>query len=187
MKHASSNTARRIRALAFGAMAGLFALGSPAAAPDDDYNEAARRAEAQRKVMTAKCNELSGKQNELCEAQAKADYRTALADAEAKYKRTPDAAAEARKIRADSQYDVAKKRCEAKEGDARDVCEREAKSAHEAALAESERQTKIAVANVKARDATREANYKAAREKCKTLSGDEQDRCEKDAKKRFDQ
>ena len=85
------------------------------------------------------------------------------------------------KVKAD--YRVAKDKCDAMSGHAEDVCEDEAKLAR--AKAELDATTKFDNTgnNVrKARDNVIDAEYELADEKCDSLKGDAEDKCEAQAK-----
>ena len=103
----------------------------------DAYKAEKERIEADYKAAKEACNKLSGNAEDVCKAQAKADYRIAEADLDAKNKGTAKARADARIVRAEAQYDVAKEKCDDLAGNAKDVCVKDAKAAELKAKADA--------------------------------------------------
>jgi hypothetical protein len=89
--------------------------------------------------------------------------------------------------RADADYKAAKEACKAKKGNDRDVCLKEAKAEHVKQTADAKARLKSKDAVADAREDTMVAQYKVAKEKCDTLSGDAKDACVKNAKVRYHQ
>ena len=106
-----------------------------------------------------------------------------------------------RKAKADADYEVAKEKCDDLSGNAKDVCKKDAKAAHVTAVENAkvaqaqakpadtaaEKKADVAEAKKDAAEEKREANYKAAKERCDTLSGDAQSKCVDDAKRMYAQ
>ena len=147
-----------------------------------DYDAVRNRSAGDYKAALAKCDSLSGNPKDICKAEAKAARTKADAAAEADYKNTPKARADAISSAADADYDVAKQRCDAKTGNEKDVCVKEAKAAQVKAKADAKAGEKSSVARADAADDKRTANYKVAMEKCDGLAGAAKDNCQKDAK-----
>jgi len=142
------------------------------------------------------CASRSGNAKDICLAEAKANERVAKAELEARDKGTAKARQEALIVRAEAGYDVAKQRCDDFAGNAKDVCKTDAQAALTKAKADATLERKTADANNSAADtvlaaqnqasnAKREADYKAARERCNSLAGNAKDACVNDAKSRF--
>jgi len=142
------------------------------------------------------CASRSGNAKAICLAEAKANEKVALADLEARDKGTAKARQDALIVRAETGYDVAKQRCEDFAGNAKDVCRTDAQAALTKAKADATLERKTVDANNSAADAVlaaqtqasnvkREADYKAARERCNSLAGNARDSCVNDAKSRF--
>lgn len=132
--------------------------------------------EAEYKVAKKHCDSLSGRAEDVCEAEAKGVERVAKADLRVRYEPTASHVQDARNARSEATYSVAMERCEGKSGNAEDVCEKEAKAVRVHALSMAE-----------ARAATSSAEYSLAKERCDALAGDSKDRCIDDAKARFAQ
>jgi len=102
------------------------------------------------------------------EKQAKADYNATV-------------------DRADSEYKAAKQACDAKRGNDKDVCIKEAKANRDKTKADAKAQMKSRTAMADSRDTKREADYKVAKERCDSMSGDAKDQCIKQAKAQYGQ
>ena len=89
--------------------------------------------------------------------------------------------------RADAEYKTAKDACDAKSGNDKDVCIKQAKADHDKAKADAKAHLKSQNAMADARDTKLEAQYKVAKERCDSLSGDAKDACIKQAKARYGQ
>jgi hypothetical protein len=132
--------------------------------------------EAEYKAAKKHCDSLSGRAEDVCEAEAKGVERVAKADLRVRYEPTASHVQDARNARIEATYSVAMERCEVKSGNAENVCEKEAKAVRVHALSTAE-----------ARAATSSAEYSLAKERCDALAGDSKDRCIDDAKARFSQ
>ena len=169
-----------------------------AAAPisKDSYEAAVRNAEAQYKSDKDACSSRTGNAKDICLEQAKGKEAVAKADAEAAYKNTPKAREEARVTRAEATYNVSKERCDDLSGNSKDVCLKDANAALVAAKSdakvdrvaqdtEQDAAKKQAAARQEAAADRRDAEYKAAIERCDTLNGPPKDTCISDAKLRY--
>ena len=89
--------------------------------------------------------------------------------------------------KADADYKAAKEGCNAKQGNDKDVCLKQAQANHDKVVADAKatRKSNDAVAN--ARDTKMEAQYKVAKERCDSLTGDAKDACVKQAKAQYGQ
>ena len=86
-------------------------------------------------------------------------------------------------IKAD--YKAADKACDAMKGDQKDACQAKAKADRDIKKADAEAGKKNAETRHDATKDKRDAEYKAARAQCDTLSGDTKDTCVADAKTKF--
>lgn len=181
-------------------VASLFASGS-FALTNDEYKVEKDRIEAAYKSAKAHCDTLKGNAEDVCEKQAKGEEKIAKAELENRYKPSEQNAHKARVARADASYEVAKEKCDDLSGNAKDVCRKDAKAAHVTAIENakikkaasaaadtpSEKAADVAKARREAAEEKREANYKAAAERCDALAGDAKSKCIDDAKRRFAQ
>jgi hypothetical protein len=195
------------------AIGGLFAAVATLPARADisqaDYKAGKDRIESSYKAAKIRCAPLNGNGKDICQAEAKGEYKVAKADLEAEYKATDKNRYDARLARADAAYEVAKERCDDKKGNDKDVCVKEAKATFTQAKADAKANKQVAQATDKAaetklkaddkldkkvsearQDATEskvKAELKVALEKCDALSGDRKDACVADAKTKYPQ
>ncbi|MBN4667797.1 hypothetical protein HUS70_19910 [Pandoraea nosoerga] len=164
------------------------------AAAKDRYDAAQKSAEADYKAAAARCDDLKDNAKKVCIEDAKGNEKIAKANAEADYRQTPKARYDAAIAKADADYRVAKLRCDDKKGNDKDVCLKDAEAAKTKAYGdaqvmrtsrESSKDTRAARQD--ANDDANKARYKAALERCDSLSGDSKDTCVADAKARFNQ
>lgn len=85
----------------------------------------------------------------------------------------------------DSRYDAARKQCDGLSGNDKDVCMQKAKADKESAQAQSKAGKEKAEADREASKERRKADYDVDMKKCDAMSGDAQDKCEADVKKRY--
>ena len=158
--------------------------------------------DAQYKSAMAQCKSMNGNAKDICEKEAKGNEKIAKADLDVRDKPTELTQYKARLARADAAYEVAKERCDDQSGNAKDVCRKDANATHVKAKEEAKVQrvestptgqspaAKAAAVSEARKDAvqdTREAQYKAAKERCDAMSGPDKDTCVNDAKIRFGQ
>jgi hypothetical protein len=159
------------------------ALAGPASAITKvEYDAAKDRASADYKVAIEQCKSLAGNPKDVCEAQAKANKTKSEAMAEADYKATPKAHADAMEAAADADYDVAKQKCDALKGNDNDVCVKQAKATQTRAKADAKAGEKSTMARRDATNDVRDADYKVAMEKCDSYAGDAKTTCQRNAK-----
>jgi hypothetical protein len=192
-KETRMNFTRNLIALA---LTGLVA--TTGMAMDKAEHAAAKdRISADYKLAKEHCDTLKDNAKDVCMKEAKGKQDIAKAELDARDK--PDAKSDYKvaKARADANYEVAKEKCDDMSGNAKDVCKKDAKAAHVRALENakvaraeakpadnmSEKRADVAEAKKDASQEKREAAYKAAKERCEPLKGDEQDKCEADAKR----
>lgn len=153
----------------------------------------------QYKSSMAQCKSMKDNAKDVCEEEAKGNEDIARAELAARQNPNETTQYKARMARVDAAYEVAKERCDDQSGNAKDVCKKDAKTAYEKAKGDAKVQraetTPSAVPDTKAanisnarKDAaqnTREAQYKAATERCDALSGTQKDACMDEAKAQF--
>src|SRR5262245_10989720 len=122
------------------AAAGL-ALGSSAFAADKPSAQAYKaekdKIDAAYKSEMERCDSQTGNAKDICQAQAKGKRKAEKAYAEAQYRGTPKAQANARIAHADADYDVAKQKCDEFTANKKDTCMQDAKTAHTKAKADA--------------------------------------------------
>ncbi|HZM45675.1 MAG TPA: hypothetical protein VFC14_12640 [Burkholderiales bacterium] len=148
------------------------------------------------KAAKENCKGMKGNAKDICMAEAKGAQKVAKAELDARDKGTAKEQANVRIAKAEAEYGVAKEKCDDLKGNDKDVCNKDAKAAltrakseakvsKEAAAASKDAKERVAEARKDARQDTQQADYKAARERCDSLSGDAKDRCQKEVKDRF--
>lgn len=155
------------------------------------------RISAEYKSAKEQCKPMKGNAKDVCELQAKGHEKVALAELDYKAEANESNRHQLAKTKADTAYDIAKEQCDDRTGNDKDVCKKDAKAAHVKALEMAKvadvrndpaaKPSDMANARKDASDKTREADYKAAKERCDALSGDDKDTCVADAKRRFGQ
>jgi len=162
----------------------------------EQYKSEMTRIKGEYESAKQRCDTLSGNAKDVCVAEAKGQEKVAKADLEAHQKNTEKARTDARVAKAEADYDVAKERCDDKSGNEKDVCVKDAKAALTRAKADAKADAKVSDARSEARGTAtnarenaaenkRDADYKAAKERCDSYSGDAKDRCVEEAKARF--
>jgi hypothetical protein len=154
---------------------------------DGDHKASRERIDADYKTESVACDKLSGNAKDICVAEAKGHRDVARAELEASLHDTPKARAKVVEEKADAAYKVAKEKCDDLAGNAKDVCVADAKAQHEKAKATASEQRKVGAARAETLADSRDADYKAAKERCDTYSGDTKDKCVADAKARYGQ
>jgi len=145
-------------------------------------------ADADYKLAKEKCDDLSGNAKDVCVQQAKTDHDKAKADYKAAEKGTPEARHDAIKDKAEADYKLAKEKCDSLAGNAKDVCVQQAKADYDKAKANVKAaETGTPAARQDAMRERNDADYKVAKEKCDSLSGDAKDTCVKQAKQKYNQ
>ena len=84
-------------------------------------------------------------------------------------------------------YKAARAKCNELGGNAKDVCIKEAKSAETATIADAKAAKKSTDNDAVAGADKREAEFKVAREKCDSMSGNTKDICKKEAEAQYRQ
>lgn len=154
------------------------------------------RIAAEFKTEKQACENRSGNAKDICMAEVKGNERVAKAELEARDKGTSKARQEALVAKAEANYDVATERCDDLAGNPKAVCIKDAKAALVKAKADArldrtvmdtraEASGKIGEARTQAAMAKRDADFKAARERCESLAGAAKDNCVVEAKTAF--
>jgi len=107
----------------------------------------------------------------------------AATDAEKTIKNQYNAAVD----QADAEYKAATDACKTRQGNDKDVCMQEAKATRDKAKADAKAMRKSHNAMTDAHETKMDADYKVAKERCDTLSGDAKDSCISSAKLKYHQ
>jgi len=150
-----------------------------------EYETAKSRISADYKTEKAACDGMKGNEKDVCVEKAKGKEKVALAELEYSYSSKEGDRIKMLEARADANYDVAKEMCDDKSGNDKSVCVKEAKATHTAAMADAKASKKIREARVEAADDKRDADYKAAIQKCSSLAGVAKDNCVNATKAEF--
>lgn len=110
----------------------------------DEVKAAKDQIKATYKTDKEACDKLKGNAHELCEKEAKAKDKIALADLDAKRTGKDADRIKAAKVKAEQEYAVAKEKCEDKKGADKDACKKEAKAAEAKAMADLKAEKKVA-------------------------------------------
>jgi hypothetical protein len=166
-----------------------------------EYKAAKQQIEAQYKAEKLQCQSLAGNARDICKKEAEGREDVAEAELKAQHKPGPKADRKLAETRAKAVYEVAKERCDDLSGNPKAVCEKDAKAAYVHAKqgakvretartdyrSDAARGAAVAEARKDAAAETREADYKAAKERCEVLAGDSKSQCVDDAKRRYGQ
>lgn len=149
-----------------------------------DYKAGKSKISAEYKADKKACDAMTGNAKDVCQEEAKAKEKNALASLEYAYTGKASDEKKMLTVQADTAYDVAKEKCDDMSGNAKDVCVQQAKTAHTRALADLKLVKAVAEAGRDVSETKREADLKLANEKCDALSGDAKSSCQADAKAR---
>ena len=168
-------------------VAGLLALPLAQAATisKDAYKSGKDGISAQYKTDKAACASRSANAKDICQEEAKAKERVALAELEYGYTGKARDGTKVMEVKAKTAYAVAKEKCDDQAGNAKDVCRKEAKAVEVKALADVKMGKQIGEARKDAAVDKRDADYKVAAEKCDALFGDSKTSCMNSAKSKF--
>ena len=171
-------------------LATLLCLGSAQAATNfsrDTYQGAKAEIKAGYKTDKAECAKLANNAKDVCVEQAKAGEKVALAQLEANYTGKPADDTKLRKAMYEGRYAVANEKCDDLKGNDKDVCVQTAKTARDKAKSEVKLATAVTEAMADDVSIKMKADYKLAREKCDSLSGQAKDVCVASAKARYNE
>jgi len=173
------------RIVVFGVGTLVCAVGANAEGDKVAYENAKASAKSTYEVAGKQCDAMKGNAKDVCFAEAKAARVKTEANAEAAYRGTPKARANASAAIAEANYKVARERCNERTGNDKDVCIKVAKAELTRRKADAKANLKTIEARQDAAKEKREAEYKVAVEKCEALSGDAKSACVKDARARY--
>ena len=88
---------------------------------------------------------------------------------------------------AKAEYKEARARCNDLGGNPKDVCIKEAKAVKKSTIADANAAKKNAATSAEANEDKREAEFKVAKAKCDSMSGNTRDICEKEAEAKYRQ
>ncbi|MBW8829589.1 MAG: hypothetical protein JF606_09195 [Burkholderiales bacterium] len=128
-------------------VASMFAISSSFAADamsKEDYKAAKDKITAEYKDAKKACEPLKGNANDICEKEAKAKEKIALADLDFSRSGKDADRIKAEKMKVEQQYAVAKEKCEDKKGADERACKKEAKAAEVKALSDIKAEKKVA-------------------------------------------
>ena len=128
-------------------VAGLMAASSGFAADKmskEDYKAAKDKISADYKAAKELCKPMKDNAQDVCEKEAKAKEKVAMAELDFNRSGTDADKAKLAKVKADADYDVAKEKCEDQKGDGMMACKKEAKAAHDKAVAAAKGEKKVA-------------------------------------------
>ena len=149
------------------------------------YSAAKDEVKTMFKAERDRCGPLSGNAKDVCVERAKGHEKVALAHLEYQHTGTTKDRNDYLEARYEAKYELAKEKCDSASGNAKDVCMAEAKSARDKAKADLKANKAIAEAQDDQMEAKLKADYKAAKERCDSLSGDAKDSCQASAKARY--
>ena len=161
-----------------------------------EYKAQKSQISADYKAGRDKCKALKANAKDICVSEAKGAEKVAKAELEAQYKPSPRNDQKVAVAKGDAAYDTAKEKCDDLKGNEKDVCVKDAKAAHVKAKEDAKvtkatadaggaKTPKVADVKKEAGEDKREAEYKAAKERCDALSGEPKDKCQSDAKTKF--
>lgn len=113
-------------------VASLFAVSSSFAADamsKEDYKAAKDKISAEYKSAKQACDALKDNARDVCEKEATAKEKVALAELDFNRSGKDSDRIKAERVKAEQEYAVAKERCEDKKGDEERACKKEAKAA----------------------------------------------------------
>lgn len=173
------------------AMSCTFA-GSAMAMTKSEYTAQKDTISGQYKVAKDKCGSLKANAKDICMSEAKGVEKVAKAELQAQYEPSARHTEKAAMAKGDAAYDTAKEKCDDLSGNAKSVCNKDAKALHvtakeEAKVARMTAETGKVNTAVRKEATTdeKQAQYKAAAQRCDALAGAPKDACIGDAKVKF--
>ena len=133
------------------------------------------------------CSSLAGNAKDICVETAKGREKVAMAQLEFNYSGKQADEAKFYQASYEATYDIAKEKCDDLAGNEKDVCVRTAKTNRDKAKSELKLAKKVTAAADTAVAEQMKADYRLAKEKCETLSGDAKDVCVASAKARYNE
>lgn len=151
----------------------------------DQYKQSKAAIESTYKADKDACKSMTGNAKDVCREEAKAKEKTGKADLEASYSGKATDQTKAQKAHAEADYAVAKEKCDDQKGNDKDVCKQAAKTTETKALADINANQKVGKVENKAAADKNDADYKLAKEKCDSMSGDAKSQCVTAAKSQY--
>ena len=186
----------KIKLLALSAALSCAFVGNVMALTKADYKAQKNQISADYKVNRDKCALLKANAKDICVSEAKGSERIAKAELEAQYKPSAKNDQKVAMSKADATYDTAKEKCDDLAGNPKDVCVKDAKAVYVRAKEEAkvikassdttkDKAEKMSDVKQEASTQTREADYKAAKERCDSVAGVTRDSCLSEAKTKY--
>jgi hypothetical protein len=151
----------------------------------DDYKAGKTRISADYKADKSACSSMKSNAKDICEEEAKAKEKVALAELEYGYTGKPGDLTKVSEVKAKTAYAVAKEKCDDKAGNDKDVCRKEAKAVETKALVDAKMVKGVADIRKDGAQDKMDADYKVAVEKCDAMAGDAKTSCIASAKAKF--
>jgi len=151
------------------------------------YNGAKEDVKNSYKAEREACNSLANNAKDICVETAKGHEKVALAMLDYNHSGMAKDEIKLYEAQYEARYDVAKEKCDDLGGNDKDVCVRTAKTERDKAKSELKLAKKVSNATDTAVAEHMKADYKLAKEKCDTLSGDAKDVCVASAKARYNE
>lgn len=187
----------KIRPQLFAVCTAAFMVSSAFALTPAEHKAEKARIAAEYKSAKEQCKALKDNAKDVCSEQAKGHEKVAQAELDYKAAANESNRYKLAKAKADADYDVAKEKCDDLAGNDKDVCKKDAKGNHIKALEAAKvaqvshdpgaKPSDLAQARKDASDKTREADYKAVKQRCDALSGNAKETCITDAKRQYGQ
>lgn len=162
-----------------------FSMAQAATLTKPEYKAEKTRISAAYKIDKEACDSFKDNAEDICDEEAKAKEKIALAEREFSYSGKAADQTKLFEVMAKSAYAVAKEKCDDQAGNAKDVCVKEAKAVEVRALADAKLGKQIGEARKEASADKNNANYQVALEKCDALAGAAKDACIATAKTNF--
>ena len=112
----------------------------------DDYKAAKDKITAEYKAAKELCKPMKDNAQDVCEAEAKAKEKVALAELDFNRSGNDADRIKLARVKAEQDYKVAKEKCEDQKGDAQTACKKEAKAVEAKTKAELKADKKVAEA-----------------------------------------
>jgi osmotically-inducible protein OsmY len=174
------------------ALSAAFASASAADAKPDQaqYRNATAKAASDYTAAAAKCKDQAGDARKVCQEEAKVARARAELNAVTEHNNTQAMRIKARTALANAEYALSKLTCNDEKGEEKTSCLNNAKSVHTAALADAKADREMRVATADSEGAItntspRDAEKRAAVEKCEKIAGDSSVGCLIDNKGRM--
>lgn len=114
----------------------LFVAFGANAMTESEYDVAKTKVEAAYKVDKAKCDQLKGNANDVCDDRAKGKMNVAKAELEQSYKPSNDHAADVQEAKIKMAYNVADEKCDSMSGEPKNNCQKQAKMQRDKSMEE---------------------------------------------------